>query len=130
VSSTSGTATTTAKTITFTVNPSAKKLLPNDYSGIVAFNNLTNNEGSTTRVATLMVNPKDYRATVRASPPADGMVTGGGEVAEGSSTTVTATAKSGFSFVHWTENGRVVSTSPSYTFSVPSANVALVADFH
>jgi hypothetical protein len=57
------------------------------------------------------------------------MVTGGGEVAEGSTTTVTATANSGHTFVHWTENGRVVSTSTSYTFTMPSANVVLVADF-
>jgi hypothetical protein len=29
---------------------------------------------------------------------------------------------------HWTQNGRVVSTSESYLFT-PNANVALVADF-
>jgi hypothetical protein len=35
----------------------------------------------------------------------------------------------GLTFVHWTKNGSVVSTSPSYTFTMPSANVTLVADF-
>jgi len=86
--------------------------------------------GDTTRLATLIVNPKEYRLTVSASPPVDGTVSGGGTFAEGSSQTLTATPDSGHSFVHWTESGRVVSTSPSYTFTMPSANVTLVADFH
>jgi hypothetical protein len=63
----------------------------------------------------LTVNPKQYEITVRASPSADGTVSGGGKFAEGSSQTVTATPDTGHTFVHWTENGRVVSTSESYT---------------
>jgi hypothetical protein len=41
---------------------------------------------------------------------------------------VTATPNSGFSFVNWTQNGNVVSTSASYTFTINS-NVTLVANF-
>jgi hypothetical protein len=41
---------------------------------------------------------------------------------------VTATPNGGHSFVHWTQNGRVVSTSEIYMFTL-NANVALVADF-
>jgi Divergent InlB B-repeat domain len=111
-------------------NTSARSLGPSTYTGNIDFNNTTNNQGNTTRVATLIVNPKDYKLAVSASPSADGTVSGGGEVAEGSPTTVTAAANSGHSFVHWTENGKVVSTSPGYTFTMPSANVTLVADFH
>jgi hypothetical protein len=58
---------------------------------------------------------------------AEGVVSRGGKFAEGSPTTVTATANSGHTFVHWTESGQVVSTSPSYTLTMPSANVTLVA---
>jgi hypothetical protein len=122
--------TTSAHTITFAVNFSAHALQANTYVNSISFNNTTTGQGNTTRVATLTVNPKDYRVTVRASPAADGTVSGGGEVAEGSPTTVTATANSGHSFVQWTESGKVVSTSPSYTFAMPSANVTLVANFH
>ena len=103
--------TTSAKTITFTVNSSARSLGPSTYIDNINFNNTTNNQGNTTRVATLIVNPKQYTITVRASPSADGTVSGGGTFAEGSSHTVTATPNSGHTFVHWTENGRVVSTS-------------------
>jgi len=54
---------------------------------------------------------------VRASPAADGTVS---EVAHSGrhSTTVTATPKSGFNFVHWTDAGKVVSTSEMYTFTL------------
>jgi hypothetical protein len=127
-SSKSGTVTATAKAITLTINSSAHKLQPNTYVNSVNFNNTTNNQGNTSRVATLTVNPKQYEITVRASPSADGTVSGGGKFAEGSSQTVTAIPDTGHTFVHWTESGRVVSTSENYTFML-DANVTLVAVF-
>jgi hypothetical protein len=69
-----------------------------------------------------------FKITVEASPKADGTVGGGGAFAEGSSNTVTATPNTGHTFVHWVENGRVVSTSENYTFTL-DGNVTLVADF-
>jgi Divergent InlB B-repeat domain len=122
----SGTATTLAKTITLKINSSANGLNPDTYVNSINFYNTTNNQGNTTRVAILTVNPKEYKLTVEASPRADGTVSGGGTFSH----TVTATPNSGRTFVHWTENGKVVSTSPSYTFTMPSANVTLIADFH
>ena len=79
---------------------------------------------------TLVANfsPAQYTVAVSASPSAGGTVSGGGTFAAGSSQTVTATANSGYSFVNWTENGSVVSTSASYTFTLNS-NVTLVANF-
>jgi uncharacterized repeat protein (TIGR02543 family) len=50
-------------------------------------------------------------------------------VGGGQQRTVIAMTKSGHTFVHWTKNGTVVSTSPSYTFTMPSANLTLVAAF-
>jgi virginiamycin B lyase len=126
----SGTLTTAAKNITIRINANADKLAPNNYFSSINFDNTTNSQGNTTRVATLIVDPKKYKVIVRASPSADGTVTGGGTFIAGNSTTVTAIANSGHSFVHWTENGRVVSTSPNYTFTMPSANITLAADFH
>jgi hypothetical protein len=61
--------------MTFTVNGSANSLAPGTYGTLTAnppakraalgqddigFNNTTNNQGNTTRVATLIVNPKQY----------------------------------------------------------------------
>jgi Divergent InlB B-repeat domain len=124
----SGTATKSARTVTFEVNSSARSLQPNTYVDSVNFNNTSNGPGSTTRLATLTVTPKQFKITVEASPKADGTVSGGGTFAEGSSNTVTATPNSSHTFVHWTESGKVVSTSESYTFML-DGNVTLVADF-
>ena len=125
----SKTVTTSAKTITFTVNSKARSLGPGTYTDNIGFNNATNNQGNTTRIATLIVTPKQYKLTVTASPTTYGTVSGGGTFAEGSSRTVTATPNGSRSFVNWTQNGKVVSTSASYTFTIPSANVTLTAKF-
>jgi Divergent InlB B-repeat domain len=66
--------------------------------------------------------------TVITVSTATGTVSGGGTFVGSTSETVTATPNSGHTFVHWTENGRVVGTSESYTFTL-NANVTLVADF-
>ena len=111
------------------VNSKARSLGPGTYTDNIGFNNTTNNQGNTTRVATLIVNPKPYRLSVSASPATYGTVSGGGTFAEGSSVTVTATPTGSHSFVNWTQNTKVVSTSANYTFTMPSANVTLVAHF-
>jgi Divergent InlB B-repeat domain len=127
----SGTLTTKATSVTFRINTTAAdKLAASTYVSSINFNNTTNSRGNTTRVATLTVAPKQYTVAVSASPRGDGTVSGGGTFLGGSSQTVTATPNGSHSFVHWTQSGKVVSTSSSYTFTMPSANVTLVADFH
>jgi hypothetical protein len=121
--------TTRATSITFRINTTAAdRLAAGTYVSSVNFNNTTNGQGNTTRVATLTVTPKHYTISVSASPSADGTVSGGGAFVAGSSQTVTATPSGTHSFVHWTQSGRIVSTSESYTFTL-NANVTLVADF-
>jgi hypothetical protein len=66
--------------------------------------------------------------TLSASPPAGGTVSGGGTRGAGSTATVVATPNSCYQFVNWTENNNVVSTSPSYSFTV-TADRTLVANF-
>jgi hypothetical protein len=121
--------TTSAKTVTFTINSKARSLGPGTYTDNIGFNNTTNNQGNTTRIATLIVNPKPYRLSVTASPATYGTVSGGGTFVEGSSVTVIATSNGSHSFVNWTQNAKVVSTSASYTFTMPSANTTLTAHF-
>jgi len=71
---------------------------------------------------------QNYTIVVSASPAAGGAVGGAGIFAGGSSRTVTASANSGYTFANWTENGSVVSTSASYTFTL-NGNRTLVANF-
>jgi hypothetical protein len=127
-SPTSGTVTKSAKTIIFEINSGARSLQPNTYVSSIDFNNATNDKGNTSRLATLTVNPKQFKITVEASPKADGRVVGGGTFAEGTSQTVTATPNAGRTFVHWTDKRKVVSTAESYTFTV-AGNATLIADF-
>lgn len=62
-------------------------------------------------------------------PEEAGTVVGAGEYALGETCTLTATANEGFQFKNWTLNGEVVSTEPSYSFTV-AEDVAYVAHFH
>ncbi|WGJ16423.1 hypothetical protein QEV83_09420 [Methylocapsa sp. D3K7] len=128
VSSTSGTLSPSPKTVAFRINTHVKTLSPNTYISSINFNNTTNGAGSTTRTVMLTVNPKQYKITVKASPTADGTVSGGGTFPEGCACTVTATAANGFTFVHWTQGRKVVSSSDTYTFTL-SGNVRLAAIF-
>jgi PKD repeat protein len=61
-------------------------------------------------------------------PTGGGITKGGGTVYCSSSATVSATANSCYQFVNWTEDGAVVSTNVSYTFTV-STNRNLTANF-
>ena len=70
----------------------------------------------------------NYTINVSAAPEEGGTVTGGGTYQEGQSCTVSATANSGYTFDNWTENGDVVSSNASYTFTV-SDDRDLVANF-
>lgn len=70
----------------------------------------------------------NYSISTGSSPAAGGSTSGGGSAGCGSSVTVTATPAAGYAFASWTENGTVVSTSPSYTFTA-GASVSLVANF-
>ena len=70
-----------------------------------------------------------YTLTLIANPTDGGTLTGAGTYEAGTSVTVTATAATGYEFNNWTENGSVVSTSDSYTFTI-SGDRTLVANFN
>jgi hypothetical protein len=78
-SSTSGSLTTAAKTITFKIaSGAANKLTPSTYLGSINFNNTTTSQVDATDLASLTVAPKDYTIKLSASPGADDTV--GGEI--------------------------------------------------
>ena len=81
-----------------------------------------------TLVANFTYVPPTYTITVSANPSNGGNVTGGGTIQQGQSCTVVATPNTNYTFNNWTENGNVVSTNASYTFTV-NANRTLVANF-
>ena len=69
-----------------------------------------------------------YEITATANPADGGTVTGAGTYNYGESCTLTAAAAEGYTFVNWTLDGVVVSTSVNYTFNVTESN-GYVANF-
>lgn len=66
--------------------------------------------------------------TLTSNPAAGGVNTGSGSYATGSTVTISSIANPGFTFFNWTENGTVITTSSSYTFTI-TANRNLVANY-
>ena len=69
-----------------------------------------------------------YTVTISFNPIDGGTATGDGIYEEGQSCTVSAAANDGYAFTNWTENGIVVSISPTYSFTVDSDRT-LMANF-
>ena len=69
-----------------------------------------------------------YTITVVANPEEGGTVTGGGNAIEGRQRTITATPNEIYNFINWTKGSVVVSTEPSYTFTV-TEDATFVANF-
>lgn len=69
-----------------------------------------------------------YTVTASVSPAGAGTAGGGGACTNGAPVVLTASTNAGYQFVAWTENGQVVSASPSYSFTV-SGDRSLVANF-
>jgi uncharacterized repeat protein (TIGR02543 family) len=122
-----GTINTTLNTAVFTFTP-AQALLPfTTYTGTI-----TTGAADTLRTALV----SDYvwtfttlpQVTLSSSPVAGGVTTGAGTFAQGSLVTVMAMPNTGFTFTNWTDGITVVSTSPSYQFTM-AGNKALVANF-
>ena len=69
-----------------------------------------------------------YSINANPNPAEGGTVNGGDTYEAGAECTLTATATEGYIFTNWTENGEVVSTNATYTFTV-TGNRNLVANF-
>lgn len=70
-----------------------------------------------------------HTITATANPTQGGTITGAGLYEQGTSCTLVATPNTGYTFVNWTQNGSVVSTNASYTFTV-TGDAAFVANFN
>jgi uncharacterized repeat protein (TIGR02543 family) len=81
-----------------------------------------------TLVANFTLDSGAVAIKLSANPAAGGQVSGGGAVITGETVTVTASAKIGYTFANWTENGTVISTEMSFSFAA-TENRTLVANF-
>jgi hypothetical protein len=70
----------------------------------------------------------NYTVTTSSNPPNGGTTTGGDIYPCGNNINVTATASDGYQFDNWSENGIILTTQPSYYFTIFDNHV-LVANF-
>ena len=82
---------------------------------------------SATYTATFTAIPQ-YTISVSANPTTGGTVSGGGTFYSGASCTLTATPNTHYDFTNWKMGNSVVSTNPTYTFTV-TGNATYVANF-
>ncbi len=77
------------------------------------------------------VTVNEMMATISLASSEGGSVTGGGNFETGSDVAVTATPEEGYHFLGWTENGKLVSDSARYEFSVTAdRNLTAVFEQH
>ena len=74
------------------------------------------------------VQPGNSAVILSSNPVNGGTTTGSGSYPTTSVVTVTAKANSGYTFMNWTDNGVIASTSANYTFTL-AGNRTLVANF-
>lgn len=71
--------------------------------------------------------------TLTATACANGTTTGGGTRSQGEQATVTATPANGYCFSNWTGDGcggsAILSRQPNYTFTMPTSNLTVSANF-
>ena len=97
------------------------------YNSTIYTTNRQRNYGSSVRL--VCPSSDDFISINAPSNPAiGGVVSGGGTYLPGSACTLTATANEDWVFVNWTENGEVVSSNTTYSFTVTS-NKTVLANF-
>lgn len=72
--------------------------------------------------------PVQYTVSLSVDPEGGGTASGGGMFEDDTSVTVSASAAVGYSFVGWQENGTIISSNASFTFTI-SGNRNLTAVF-
>lgn len=79
-------------------------------------------------VANFVIDLPQWTISTSSAPAQGGTTSGGGLIDDGAGVTLTATPNAGFGFTNWTENGVVVSSAATYTFTA-AADRTLVANF-
>ena len=85
-------------------------------------------ENETAIVALSKTSVVTYTVTTVSSPAEGGTTSGGGIFTSGTQTTLLAQPNAGFSFMNWTNNGVIVSSSASYSLVV-TEDITLQANF-
>lgn len=102
--------------------------LPDGFYDYHVTTNYFGGESDPSNTVHVQVGNPTYTITATVNPTGGGTITGGGTYNYNQSCTVTATPGTGYTFLNWTEDGEVVCSNATYTFTVMS-NRVLVANF-
>ncbi len=70
-----------------------------------------------------------WQLNLQSNPQQGGVVEGSGNYLPGHTVNLSATPNSGYLFDNWTMNGQPVSVVPNFAYTMPAADVTLVANF-
>lgn len=70
-----------------------------------------------------------HTLTLPISPASAGTASGAGDYEVGEQVSITAAPAQGYLFVNWTLNGVIISTSTSFTYTMPAEDITIVANF-
>lgn len=98
------------------------------YSGVWVLGAEGRCSGMSVRLVHPMTSTTYYGIHTNTNPVMGGTVTGGGDYQLGATCSLTASPSAGYAFVNWTESGVVVSSAPTYSFTVTGSRT-LVANF-
>ncbi len=87
------------------------------------------NENNNISYIKITVQGPSYIINAISNPVYGGTTSGGGEYAEGQTASLSATAKTGYKFINWTEGENIVSTESNYNFTVTESKT-LTANFN
>jgi len=75
------------------------------------------------------ITPVKFSLSLAPNPTEGGTVSGAGDYEADAEVEVTATPTEGYQFISWTQGDAVISTTASFTYTMPDSSVALVAQF-
>lgn len=96
-----------------------------DYRNELYETDETNNEASTS----VQTSAREYQVNISVQPEGVGIAKGAGTHESGKSVTVEATASYSYRFLHWTNNGVIVSSDSTYQFTM-NGTANLTAHFN
>jgi len=109
---------------TATTNTSVAASVPGVSTIVVTAEN-----GTSSSIYTVTHAYNYFMVSTSVAPAASGAISGGGVVAGGLPTTLTASPNAGYIFENWTENGNILGTDPQLVIPVVSSDHNIVGHF-
>jgi len=113
------------------INSDGRLVIADDeQAGYLSIAATSNQDRSVMGYAQIGITFNKYTVSTSANPSDGGNTSGGGTFTQGNNVTLMASPNNGYEFVNWTRDGKVVSSSQSYTITNIKESQSLVANFN